>query len=342
MNMKRGLILAGCVVALGLGSTNAKARAGGGRTQGGSVNDEILEAQRKSLSVTNDDEWKVISPKLLRVVQLKMEAHFVKALSLSYGTSMGGFGGFGSRESMSRSMALHGLPHPAADPVEDALRKALDDEAPRADLNAAVAGVEAARQQKQADLTQAQSALRQVLAPRQAAVLESQGMLGLGPAETMAQGGGEGMGNLVLTKVLQEILEAHRKTLSVTKDAEWEVISPKLMRVAQLKLDAHAADVRSLFHGIGMSDDVYDGNSLTTPHDAVLTGDLRMRPDPAEDALKKALADQAPIAELDAAVAKVQAVRQQKQAEMTKAQSDLREVLTPRQAAVMVSRGILD
>ena len=150
------------------------------------------------------------------------------------------------------------------------------------------------------------------------------------------------MGNLVLTKVLQEILEAHRKTLSVTKDAEWEVISPKLMRVAQLKLDAHAADVRSLFHGIGLGLDVFDGNSITTPHYAALTGQLPMTADPAEEALQKALADQAPIAELDAAVAKVQAVRQQKQAEMTKAQSDLREVLTPRQAAVMVSRGILD
>ena len=345
MNLKRGLILAGCVVALGLGSTNAKAQAGGGGTQGGSVsqvNDEIVEAQRKSLSVTNDDEWKVISPKLLRVVQLKMEAHFVETLSLSYGTSMGGFGGFGSSEAMARALAFHGPFHTEPDPVEDALRKALDDQAPKADLDAAVAGVEAARQQKQADLTQAQSALRQVLAPRQTAVLESQGLLGLGRAETMAQVGEEEMGNLVLTKVLQELLKAHRKTLSVTNDAEWKVISPKLLRVAQLRLDAHAADVRSLFRGIGMGLEVYDGNSTTTTHSAALTGQLPMTPDPAEDALKKALADQAPLAELDAAVAKVRAVRQQKQADRTKAQSDLRDVLTPRQAADLVSRGILD
>jgi Spy/CpxP family protein refolding chaperone len=271
-----------------------------------------------------------------------MEAHFVEAQSLSYGTGMGGFGFGGSRKALVRDEAFHGLLHAAPDPVEDALRKALDDEAPKADLNAAVAGVEAARQQKQADLTQAQSALRQVLASRQAAVLESQGMLGLGPAETMGQGGGEGMGNLVLTRVLQEILEAHRKSLSVTKDAEWEVISPKLMRVAQLKLDAHAAEVRSLFRGIGMEIGVYDGNSTTTPHYAALTGELPTTADPAEDALKKALADQTPLTELDAAVAKVRAVRQQKQADRTKAQSELREVLTPRQAAVLVSRGFLD
>ena len=128
----------------------------------------------------------------------------------------------------------------------------------------------------------------------------------------------------------------------MTNDAEWEVISPKLLRVAQLRLDAHAADVRSLFRGIGLCDDDYDGNSPTTSQSAVLTGDLRMTPDPAEDALKKALADQAPLAELDAAVAKVRAVRQQKQADRAKAQSDLRDVLTPRQTAVLVSRGILD
>ena len=183
MNLKRGLILASCVVALRLGSTNAKAQAGGGGTQGGSgsqVNDEIVEAQRKSLSVTNDEEWKVISPKLLRVVQLKMEAHYVEALSLSYGTGMGGFGGFGSSESMARALALHGPLHAAPDAVEDALRKSLDDQAPMADVSAALAGVEAARQQKQADLTQAQSALREVLAPRQAAESGIAGAAGIG------------------------------------------------------------------------------------------------------------------------------------------------------------------
>jgi Spy/CpxP family protein refolding chaperone len=58
--------------------------------------------------------------------------------------------------------------------------------------------------------------------------------------------------------------------------------------------------------------------------------------------LQKALAEEAPLAEINAAVAKVQAVRRQREADMLRTQSDLREVLTPKRAAALVASGILD
>jgi Spy/CpxP family protein refolding chaperone len=48
------------------------------------------------------------------------------------------------------------------------------------------------------------------------------------------------------------------------------------------------------------------------------------------------------MAEVNAALAKVRAARKQRQADLTQAQSELRKVLTPTQAAVLVARGMLD
>ncbi len=120
-------------------------------------------------------------------------------------------------------------------------------------------------------------------------------------------------------------------------------ISPKLLRVVQLGLEAHAVEVRSLFGGTGIAG--MGGGSTTAAHYCqieVIQGFLPNVPHEAEDALQKALDNHAVPAEINAAVARVRAARQQKQAEMTKAQSDLRPVLTPKQAAVLVARGMLD
>ncbi|HXR08379.1 MAG TPA: hypothetical protein VN765_13665 [Candidatus Acidoferrum sp.] len=168
--------------------------------------------------------------------------------------------------------------------------------------------------------------------------------LGLGTGSVMAQSGGASPDFNDLTPIYQEILDAQRKSLAVTNDNEWTAISPKLLRVVQLKLEAHTVEVRSLFDGTYISSQggVTSGSLARLSRMKVIRGALPDVPHEAEDALQKALANQAPMADINAAVAKVRAARQQKQADMTKAQSDLRAVLTPRQAAVLVARGMLD
>jgi hypothetical protein len=147
---------------------------GGGGGGGGMANFDpsvifqgMVDMQRDSLSVTNDDEWKVISQKLLKVVQLQMQARMVGMGSMMGGARGGGGGG------MRRLGMLGGEP----DPSEADLQKALDDHAPNAVIKTAMAKVRAARQQKKDEMTKAQSDLRDLLTPRQEAVLLAGGML---------------------------------------------------------------------------------------------------------------------------------------------------------------------
>src|SRR5436190_640126 len=66
------------------------------------------------------------------------------------------------------------------------------------------------------------------------------------------------------------------------------------------------------------------------------------QPDPDTDGLQKALDGDAPSAQVKAALAKLRDTRRQKQAELSKAQEDLRGVLTMRQEAALVLAGMLD
>ena len=64
-------------------------------------------------------------------------------------------------------------------------------------------------------------------------------------------------------------------------------------------------------------------------------------PNPEADALQKAIDSKASKAELKAALEKYVASRKAKQAELEKAQADLRKVLTPRQEAIATLNGLL-
>jgi hypothetical protein len=65
-------------------------------------------------------------------------------------------------------------------------------------------------------------------------------------------------------------------------------------------------------------------------------------PDPSEDALQKAIDDNAPTAQIKAAMVKVRAARKAKQDERIKAQAELRDLLTTRQEAVLLADGLLE
>jgi len=167
--------------------------------------------------------------------------------------------------------------------------------------------------------------------------------LGLGTAALMPQARAAGNDLQDMTPIYHEILDAQRKLLTVTNDAEWAAVSPKLLRVVQLKLEAHTIAVRSLFAGTyiaGMGGGSTTLDSLRRIE--VIHGVLPSVPYEEEDALQKALADGAPMAEINTAVAKVEAVRRQREADMSKAQSELRKVLTPKQAAALVAGGMLN
>ena len=65
-------------------------------------------------------------------------------------------------------------------------------------------------------------------------------------------------------------------------------------------------------------------------------------PSPEAEALRKALEENAPAAQVHTLLVKFQAARKEKEAAVTKAQADLKAVLTTRQEAIAVVSGLLE
>ena len=134
----------------------------------------------------------------------------------------------------------------------------------------------------------------------------------------------QAQGGTVLSSpaMLRDEVNRMRVTLGVTNNDEWLVISPRLVKVIQLQSEARIAALAK------------SGARTSTT--------LTVAADPSSDALTKALADNAPIAEIKGAMARVRQAHKAKQAEMDKAQADLQAVVTIRQEAMLLNFGLLD
>jgi len=133
----------------------------------------MMESIRGQLVVTNDDEWKVIEPRLTKVVQVRMES-MLGGLGGMRGM-MGGRGGNGGGGPPGGGRGFAGFGQP--NPELEALQKVIEDKAPTEQVKAALAKLREARKQKEAELAKARAQLREVLSLRQEAVLVSMGML---------------------------------------------------------------------------------------------------------------------------------------------------------------------
>lgn len=162
-------------------------------------------------------------------------------------------------------------------------------------------------------------------------------VLCLGATDLMAQQGGggggrRGGGNWDPAQFQQRMMERYKETLEVKDDAEWKAIQPLVQKV----MDARMAS----FSGRGMM-----GRGPRPGGDT--QGDQqRQRPtfgpaNPEAEALQKAIDSKASSADLKNALTKFQESRKVKQAELEKAQADLRKVLTPRQEAIATVSGLL-
>jgi len=141
----------------------------------------------------------------------------------------------------------------------------------------------------------------------------------------MTQAGGGGV-VLASPARLQQQAKNMRTTLGVTNDAEWTVISPRLVKVMQLQAGMRLTGMASM-----------GGGAATRALAA-----LGVTPDPSADALSKAIDDGAPIAEIKLDMARVRQARKAQQAELARAQTDLQSVVTIRQEAILLSNGMLE
>jgi hypothetical protein len=118
----------------------------------------MMQNYQQQLGITNDVEWSAIRP----LVQKVMDAQ--TAARGTMGGMAGGFGGGG----FGGAAGAGGFGQPA-DPDTDALRQALDNNAPTAQIKELLAQYRASQKAKQEALTSAQDNLRKVLTTRQEA-----------------------------------------------------------------------------------------------------------------------------------------------------------------------------
>ena len=119
-----------------------------------------------------------------------------------------------------------------------------------------------------------------------------------------------------------------REYLEVADEAEWEVIAERIQKLTDLR--------GSLWTGAAGS---RGGPSLGDK--GKRSAGSKASAHPEQDALRSALKDKLPDAEIKARLARAHEVFEQNEARLARAQAELRAVLTVRQEAVAVMAGLL-
>jgi hypothetical protein len=151
------------------------------------------------------------------------------------------------------------------------------------------------------------------------------------------QGGGQNWQNMdpqqIQQMMQQRMMDYFRQQLGVTNDDEWGVIQERLSKVAKLKMEAMMSG------GAGMMAGMRRNGGMGSPGRGF---QALSQPDPTADSLRNAIDNNAPNAQVKAALDKYRDNQKQKQGELSKAQEDLRSVLTVRQEAALVLGGMLN
>jgi len=182
--------MAGVAAVMSLGTAQVVAQpnngAPGGGGQGGrqggrgnfdpaQMQQRMMDRYKEVLEFTDDAEWKAVQP----LVQKVMDARRDTMGGMGRGMfGRGGPGGGGNpppadQQGQQRRGGFGGAPNPDA----DALQKAIDSKASKAELKTALDKYITSRKAKQATLEQAQADLRKVLTFRQEAIATLNGLL---------------------------------------------------------------------------------------------------------------------------------------------------------------------
>ena len=148
-------------------------------------------------------------------------------------------------------------------------------------------------------------------------------------------GGGFGRGNFDPAQFQQRMMDNIRDQLGFTNDADWNAVQPRIQKVMDARRDVgFGPGMGRMFRGRG-------GNGGPGGGFGGGRGGFGPQPSPEAEALQKAIDDNAPAAQIKAALAKYQASQKDKQAKLAKAQEDLRAVLTVKQEAQATLLGLL-
>src|SRR5215470_2900584 len=163
-NLRQALVLGSMamVLTLGTGRLAAQDRQGRGNFDPEQFRQRMMERYREQLDVKSDDEWKVIEPRITKVMDARRDA----------GTGGRGFGNFmrGGGNGNDRGGRGGGGPGGFGGntmPEAESLQKAIEAKASADEIKTKLAKYREARKEKEEALTKAQDDLRKVLSVRQ-------------------------------------------------------------------------------------------------------------------------------------------------------------------------------
>lgn len=134
------------------------------------------------------------------------------------------------------------------------------------------------------------------------------------------------------------MLAMQREQYGVTDDAEWKLISDRINAVTELRRSTLAAAMGGLrggFGGGGFGGGGGPGGGGRGNRGGGAGGN------PEQTSLQQAITDKLPDAEIKSRLERLRDARKANEEKLTKAQEELRAVLTVRQEAVAVMSGLL-
>jgi len=166
-------LCAGSIFAQGTNNSNPNGgwgqnRRGGGNFDPAQFQQRMLDNVRDRLAFTNDTDWAAVQPLVQKVFDARRDVGIP-----GMGMMMRRGGGGGGDNAQGGRRGFFGAPGPEA----EALQKAIDDNAPPAQVKSLLEKYRAARKVKEAKLAQAQEDLRKVLTSRQEAEAALLGLL---------------------------------------------------------------------------------------------------------------------------------------------------------------------
>lgn len=141
--------------------------------------------------------------------------------------------------------------------------------------------------------------------------------------------GGPGGGNFDPEQMRARMMERVREQFGVKDDAEWKIISERIEKVSTAR--------REMGGGMGM----FGGGRGGPGGGGGGRGGFGGEPSPEATALRSAIENNASADDIKAKLAKYRESQKEKEAKLTKAQEDLRQVLTAKQEAAAVLAGYL-
>lgn len=172
-------------------------------------------------------------------------------------------------------------------------------------------------------------------------------MAGLGASTAFAQ-----RGNFDPAEFQQRRMDALKEQMEVKDDSEWNAVKPLIQKVMDSQRAVFADRMRGAMRGFGggrggggaggaAGGGGADNNAGDNGGRRRGGGGFGGEPSPEAQALEKAVESKASASETKAALSKYMEARKAKEADLSKAQDELRKVLTVRQEAVATVNGLL-